>query len=181
MKGFAVYLYYMKGCVLTMFKEITPDKLDKNLISMIRDEWALISVGNKDKFNMMSASWGFFGEMWNKDCVICAIRPQRYTFEFAEQNDYFALCFLGDNKAPHKVCGRMSGRDVDKAALTGLTPVFSDNTVYFEQSETVIICKKLYADFLHEENFCDPAPLACYEGDYHKMYVGEIVKVLVKE
>lgn len=167
--------------MIFMFKEITPDKLDKNLISMIRDEWALISAGNEEKFNMMTASWGFFGEMWNKDCVICAVRPQRYTFEFMEANDTFALCFLGDNKAPHKVCGSMSGRDVDKAAETGLKPVFEDGTVYFEQSETVIICKKLYADFLQEDKFCDPSPLGCYKGDFHKMYVGEILKVLVKE
>jgi flavin reductase (DIM6/NTAB) family NADH-FMN oxidoreductase RutF len=164
-----------------MFREISIDKLDKNLVSLIRDEWALISVGKREKYNMMTASWGFFGEMWNKDCAVCAIRPQRYTYGIMEENDYFALVFLGDNKAPHKVCGSMSGRDVNKTELTGLTPVFSDNTVYFEEAETVIICKKLYADTLKEKNFTDESPLSCYKGDYHKMYVGEIIKVLVKE
>ncbi len=164
-----------------MFRETTIDKLDKNLVKLIRDEWALISVGTPEKYNMMTASWGFFGEIWNKDCAVCAIRPQRYTYKIMEENEIFALVFLGDNKAPHKVCGSLSGRDVNKTEMTGLTPVFEDGAVYFEEAETVIICKKLYADTLKEENFTDSSPLSCYNGDYHKMYVGEIVKVLVKE
>ncbi len=163
-----------------MWKEIKPSDIKDNLISKIRDEWALIAAGDENGFNMMTASWGFFGEMWNKDCAICAIRPQRYTLKFAEESEYFTLCFLGDNKAPHKVCGSMSGRDVNKVEMTGLVPVFEGGAVYFEQAETVVICKKLYADYLREENFCDESPKKCYNGDYHKMFYGEIVKVLVK-
>lgn len=164
-----------------MFKEIRIDQLDRNFVSLIRDEWALIAAGTPDGYNMMTASWGFFGEMWNKDCAVCAIRPQRYTLPFVENSPYFTLCFLGDNKEPHKVCGSKSGREVDKAKETGLVPVFEDGAVWFEQCETVVVCKKLYADYLHKENFTDPAPLGCYDGDFHKMFVGEIVKVLVKE
>lgn len=164
------------------FKEISAKEIDKNLISLIADEWALVCAGNPKKHNMMTASWGFFGEMWGKDCVIAAIRPQRYTFEFIENSDYFALCFLGENKAPHKICGSKSGRDVDKTALTGLTPIFSDNTVYFDEAETVVIAKKVYADTLKEECFCDKEPISqWYNNDLHKMFVGEIVKVLKKD
>lgn len=162
-------------------KEITIDQLDRNFVSMIRDEWALLAAGDPTGYNMMTVSWGFFGEMWNRDCAICAVRPTRYTLSFIEKSDTFTLCFFGDNKEPHKVCGSKSGRDVDKAKETGLVPVFEDGAVWFRQCETVIVCKKLYGDFLHEENFTDPAPLACYHDDYHKMFVGEIVKVLVKE
>lgn len=164
------------------FREITAKEIDKNLISLISDEWALVCAGNNKEHNMMTASWGFFGEMWGKDCVICAIRPNRYTFKFLEENDYFALCFLGDNKEPHKICGSKSGRDVNKTELTGLTPVFSDNTVYFEEAETVVICKKAYADKLKEENFIDKNHIEkWYNNDLHKMYIGEIIKVLKKE
>lgn len=161
-----------------MFREISIDSFDKNLVSAIRDEWALISVGDRDEYNMMTASWGFFGEMWGRDCAICAIRPNRHTYSFAESKDYFALCFLGDNREVYKLCGSKSGRDVNKTELCGLHPVFSDNTVYFEECRAVVICKKLYADTLKEENFTDSAPLACYNNDFHKMYYGEIIKVL---
>lgn len=165
---------------MSEFKEISPSEIRGNLITLIRDEWALICAGNREKFNMMTASWGFFGEMWGKDCVTVAIRPQRYTYGFVESNDTFALCFMGSNKSVHKICGNKSGRDIDKAAETGLTPLFSDGTVYFGEARLVIIVKKIYADDLKEDCFCDKSALKWYNNDLHKMFVGEIIKVLEK-
>ncbi len=165
-----------------MFKEITAKDIKGNLIDTISNEWMLISAGDKDGYNMMTASWGFMGEMWGEDTAIAMIRPQRYTMEFVDKSEYFALSFYGDRKDIHKVCGSMSGRDVDKTALTGLTPVFADNTVYFGEARLVLICKKQYVDEFKEENFTDSAPSDCYAlKDYHKMIFGKIEKVLVKE
>lgn len=164
------------------FKEISAKEIDKNLISLISDDWALVTAGNQEKFNMMTASWGFFGEMWGKDCVISAIRPQRYTYEFIEKEDVFSLSFFYDKGDIHKICGSKSGRDIDKLKETGLKAVFSDGAVYFEQADLVVIVKKLYADFIKAENFIDNEPfIKWYDGDTHKMYVGEILKVYKKE
>ncbi len=163
-----------------MFKEINPKEISDNLIKAIADEWMLISAGDKEEHNMMTASWGFMGEMWGNESVIAMIRPQRYTMKFVEENEYFALSFYGDNKAIHKVCGSQSGRDVNKTELTGLTPVYSDSTVYFEEARLVIICKKQYLDSLKEECFTDKEPLKCYDGDFHNIIIGKIEKVLIK-
>lgn len=163
-----------------MFKEITPKEIPDNLIKAIADEWMLISAGDQKDYNMMTASWGFAGEMWGSDSVIAMIRPQRYTMKFVEENDYFALSFYGDNKAIHKVCGSQSGRVVNKTELTGLTPIFGDNTVYFEEARLVLICKKQYLDTLKEECFTDKAPLKWYDGDFHNIIIGKIEKVLIK-
>ena len=66
-------------------------------------------------------------------------------------------------------------------AATGLTPVFADGTVYFEEARLVLICKKLYVQDLKEECFVDTGCLTWYpEKDYHRMFIGEIVKVLEK-
>ena len=165
-----------------MFKEINAKEINDNLIKAIADEWMLISAGDREKYNMMTASWGFAGEMWGNDSVIAMIRPQRYTMDFVDNKDYFALSFYGNNKEIHKVCGSKSGRDVDKTVLTGLTPVFSDDTVYFEEARLVIICKKQYVGRLEENNFIDKEPLKWYtEKDFHYMIFGKIEKVLVKE
>lgn len=165
-----------------MFKEISAKDIKDNLIEKISNEWMLISAGDKNGYNMMTASWGFTGEMWGKDSVIAMIRPQRYTMQFVDKNDYFAFSFYGDNKDIHKVCGSKSGRDCNKTEETGLTPVFADNTVYFEEANLVIICKKQYTDSLKEENFTDKSPLKWYENkDYHNMIFGSIEKVLIKE
>ena len=164
-----------------MFKEISPKELNENFIKLIADEWMLISAGNREKYNMMTASWGFAGEMWGADSVMTVIRPQRYTLEFINSSDYFTLSFYGDNKDIHKVCGSKSGRDVDKTVLTGLTPVFADNTVYFEQARLVLVCKKQYVQQMREDCFTDKEPLRWYDGDLHYMVIGKIEKVLVKE
>ena len=164
-----------------MFKEISAKNIEGNLIKAISDEWMLISAGDKSGYNMMTASWGFMGEVWGNDSVIVLIRPHRYTMEYINNNDYFTLSFYGDNKAIHTVCGSKSGREVNKTELTGLTPVFSDNTVYFEEARMVIVCKKQYVSKFEENNFCDKEPLSCYTaGDYHNIIVGKIEKVLVK-
>lgn len=164
------------------FKEITADKIKENAIGMIRDEWMLISVGNEEKHNMMTASWGFLGEMWGKDCAIAAIRPTRHTYGLVEENDIFTLCFMGDNREVHGICGSKSGRDIDKVKETGLTPIFQDGTMYFNESRLVVICKKLYAADLKPACFIDKAiSEKMYNDDYHRLYFGEVVKVLEKE
>jgi len=160
-----------------MFREINPKDIDGNAIKMIADEWMLISAGDSEGFNMMTASWGFLGEMWNKDSVVAAIRPQRYTMEFVDKSDYFTLSFYGDRKDIHAVCGRQSGRDVDKAALTGLTPVFGDGTVWFEEARLVLVCKKRYCGQLRPECFTLGECEELYPADdRHYMIIGEIVK-----
>ena len=44
-------------------KQIDPTKIDDKFIDMIGNEWMLITSGNMDSFNMMTASWGFLGYM----------------------------------------------------------------------------------------------------------------------
>ena len=164
-----------------MFTEITAKEIKDNIIKSISDEWMLISAGDKENYNMMTASWGFAGEMWGSDSVIAMIRPQRYTMDFVENSDYFTLSFYGDKKEIHKICGSMSGRDVDKTELTGLTPVFKDDAVYFEEARLVLVCKKQYIQALCEDCFIDKEPLKWYENkDFHYMVIGKIEKVLVK-
>lgn len=164
-----------------MFKVIKPCEIEGNLIEAIKDEWMLISAGDKSGYNMMTASWGFVGEMWGNDSAIAMIRPQRYTMEFVDKSDYFTLSFYGDQKEIHKICGSKSGRDVNKTELTGLTPVFSDGTVYFDEARLVLVCKKQYLSQLKEKNFTDKEPLKWYNDDFHYMIVGKIERVLIKE
>lgn len=164
-----------------MFKEIKPTEIKDNIIDIIKNEWMLITAGDEEGFNMMTASWGFMGEMWSEDCAAVVVRPQRYTMEFIDKSDYFSISFYGDNKDIHAICGRKSGRDVDKVMETGLTPIFSDNTVYFKEARLTLICKKQYCAPLSENGFTDKEVLSKnYNGDIHNLIVGRIEKVLIK-
>lgn len=164
------------------FKEVNIKDLDENFIKLVSDEWMLVAAGNESNFNMMTASWGYFGEMWGKDTAVTVIRPQRYTKEFIDKEEYFSLSFYGENKDVHKICGKKSGRDTDKAKECGLTPVFDNNTVYFEQARLVVICKKIYCQKIKPDCFVDKTIVdKFYEDDFHYAYVGQIEKVLIKE
>jgi len=111
----------------------------------------LITAGNKEKYNMMTASWGFMGEMWGEDCVAVVVRPSRYTMDFINDSEYFTITFYGDNKDIHKVCGSLSGRNADKTAAAKLTPVFDDNYVWFDEARLILKIKKKYVQPMSPE------------------------------
>lgn len=166
------------------FKKITAEELTANPFKLIGKDWMLITAGDKEKFNTMTASWGGVGIMWGKPVATAYIRPQRYTFEFIENGDYYTQSFFDEEyRDALKFCGSKSGRDYDKVKETGLTPVVDDKTgaVYFKEAKVVFICKKMYAQFLNEESALTEDVTKWYNGDYHKMYMSEIVSVLVKE
>lgn len=163
-------------------REIKPEQINKNLIDLIANEKMLITAGDQSEYNMMTASWGFFGEMWNAPAAMIVVRPQRHTRKFLENNDIFTLTFFGDMPEIYRICGTMSGRDVDKAALAGLTPIFDGGGVSFKEARMTVVCRKKYVGRMDESNFCSSDPLRWYpEKDYHDMLIGTIEKVLINE
>ena len=167
-------------------KAIEPSLIKDNFIEIIGKEWMLVSAGDKDKFNMMTASWGGVGFLWNKPVVFVFIRPERYTREFVDEKGFFTLSFLGEeHKAAHKVCGSKSGRDMDKVAATGLTPYFTElGNPCFEESRLTLECKTLYVTKMDKNSFIDPALYekwySALAGNLHNVYLAEIVNAWEK-
>ena len=169
---------------MASFKVITPEEIKSNPFHLIGKEWMLVTAEMNGKVNTMTANWGGVGVMWNKDVVFVVIRPQRYTKEFVDHSDTFSLTFFNQNyKKELAYLGDKSGRDEDKIAHTGLTVVYEDNTPYFDQAKTVLICKKLYAQEFNKESFIDHAlEKQIYNSEYyHTLYIAEITKVLISE
>ena len=73
-------------------------------------------AGDANRYNMMTASWGGVGGCGTNLVAFVFIRPERYTFEFTENNDFMTLSFsLGNHPRRVKnLCGSKSGRDIDK-------------------------------------------------------------------
>ncbi len=165
------------------FVNVDPKKLDVNFFKAIDDQWMLITAGSQDKCNTMTASWGGTGILWHKNVSFAFIRESRYTREFVDNNDYYTLSFFGSNMMKElSYCGSKSGREVDKIKETGLIPVFSDKAPYFEQAELVLVCKKMYCQKIEKDCFTDSSIIekSYPNGDWHLMYIGEIVKALRK-
>ncbi len=167
-------------------KAIEPNLIKDNFIEIIGKEWMLVSAGDKEKFNMMTASWGGIGFLWNKPVVFVFVRPERYTREFIDEKGSFTLSFLGEEqKAAHKICGSKSGRDIDKVAATGLTPCFTEQgNPCFEESRLTLECKILYVTKMDKDSFVDPALFekwySAMAGNPHNVYVAEIVNAWEK-
>ena len=165
------------------FREISVEQLKDNPFTLINKGWMLITAGDAEKHNTMTASWGGVGELWGKYVSTIYIRPQRYTLEFVEREEYYSLCFFGpEYRQALSLCGSKSGRDVDKDAATGLTPCFDQAAPYYEQARLVFLCRKLYRQDMEKSAFLDKGLLEkWYDNDLHRMFIGEIVKVLEKE
>lgn len=148
-------------------------------------EWALLTAGTKEKFNTMTISWGGFGTIWNKPVVIIYVRPNRYTYEFIENNEYFTISFYDDKyKKDLGILGSKSGREIDKVSLTKLTPEFLKEGITFKQAELTIFCKKTYFQDLDIKNINNKSILQSeidrfYNNEpMHRMYIGEVVDII---
>ena len=150
----------------------------------IGKDWMLISVSDGTRENVMTASWGGIGVIWNRPVAVCMIRPERFTFPLTESASRLALSFLPSSRRDALTfCGRESGRDFpDKFAAAGLSVLHNGEVPFPAEAETVLLCRRLYASDLRAEKFLDPdIPRTCYRtGGLHRVYVCEIEKVLKK-
>ncbi len=169
---------------MSKFKVITPEDIKSNPFHLIGKEWMLVTAEMNGKTNTMTANWGGVGVMWNLDVVFVVIRPQRYTKEFVDHSNTFSLTFFDQShKSVLSYLGNKSGRDEDKIAHTKLTLTYEDETPFFEQAKTVLVCRKLFAQPYQKDSFIDLGiKKEVYSNeDYHTLYIAEIIKVLVSE
>lgn len=165
---------------MAKFIEISPLELTDNVFRQIGKEWMLITAGKEGHCNTMTASWGGLGVLWNADVSFIFVRPSRYTYEFLEQENHYSLSFFDPGfRRALQICGSTSGRDTDKLKEAELTPRYDAPAPYFDEAALTLVCRKLYYQDLDPAHFLDPAILSSYQnGDVHRLYVGEITKVL---
>lgn len=121
-----------------------------NPMKMFGKDWCLIAAGNqKDGYNAMTIGWGQIGCVWDRrtekgkemiPVVTVYIRPQRYTKNFFDQEDFFTVTTFDEQY--RKALGYMgshSGQDEDKNA--GLTPFFLNGTVSFKEAKEIYVCR----------------------------------------
>ena len=159
------------------------ESLDEKVFSLIGKEWMLVTAGTMSNWNTMTASWGGLGVLWGKNVSFCFVRNTRYTFEFMNDSSGYTLTFFDESyRDALNFCGTKSGRDVDKAAETGLSPVEVEGTVAFEQARLALVCRKLYQQDMDPASFVDPSIAKHYVAkDYHRIYIGEIERCLIPQ
>jgi flavin reductase (DIM6/NTAB) family NADH-FMN oxidoreductase RutF len=170
--------------VSALYKTISPKSIPDNVIKLVGDDWMLITAGTPEKFNSMTAAWGGLGVMWGKPVAFILVKNTRYTYEFLERERYFTLSFFDEKyRAALKYFGTKSGRDVDKVKETGLTPLKTEYGMAYSEARMIIVCKKIYSDPIKPDCAAEPETVKSLSAtkDYHKLYFGEIVSVMVRK
>lgn len=167
------------------YRQIDPTEIKDNLIRLLASDWMLVTAGTPEKFNTMTANWGGTGYLWNKNIAFVFVRPERYTYGFMESTEGFTLTFFDEKyRDALNLCGAKSGRDCNKVAEAGLTPLFTTSGLpAFAEARIVMECRKLYASQLTREAFLDGEPLKTHystKGGLHRMYIAEITKCLIR-
>lgn len=164
--------------------EIKISDLSFNAFDLLPN-WALVSAGTKANYDAMTISWGGFGSLWNKYVATIYIRPQRYTKNLLDKEDYYTISFF-DSKYKNDLIylGRTSKNDtLDKMSNINITPIIKDNIITYPEATITFVCKKMYHSPLIKEGFTDTNLITenYSHNDFSIIYIGEIVKILKKE
>ena len=151
----------------------------------------LITTKNGDFVNSMTIGWGHMGIDWSRPIFVAYVRESRHTKTMLENNGEFTINVpMGEcDRNILAVCGRKSGRDMDKIKELGLHLVESDvvSVPGIEELPLTLECKVIYKQ--KQDLSAIPADIikTYYPADdtgfqdYHYAYYGEIVNAYIIE
>lgn len=163
-----------------MFKDISIEEVQSNLVSMIHNDWAVVTTYDDNKINGMTVNWMQVGYLWRRPVATIYIRPQRHTFKTIQNSNRFSIAFFDEKyRDALNLLGSKSGRDMDKIKECNLTTSIVEDTPIINEASLVIICEKLYEEQFQKDKFLKDIQIYT-EDDYHLAITSEIIKVLKK-
>ena len=163
------------------------------IFELFDKQWAIVTAGSPERFNSCTVSWGSLGNIWghageSRPIATVYVHPARYTSEFLKSSDFFTVSFYPEaRRKALSYIGSHSGRDGDKAAAAGLTPVAMGPSMTYEEAELTFLCKKLYQHQFSKEDIAPeiqayyasmPKAYPAPEGGWqpHLVFIGEILE-----
>ncbi len=162
------------------FENINTNEIPVDIIEKFKTG-ALLLAGDEKQSNALCINNISIGHMWDRNIVTTALKPLRYTKEFVDLNETFSINFFSkEYNQDLEYFGTMSGRDSNKMLRSDLERSMYRGTPFFTQAETVLICRKLFAEEIKETSFADKSLLYQYYifKDYHTIYISEIKNIL---
>lgn len=151
----------------------------------------LITTKNGDFVNAMTIGWGHIGIEWSRPIFVAYVRESRHTKTMLENNGEFTINVpVGEfDRNILAVCGRKSGRDMDKIKELGLHLVESDvvSVPGIAELPLTLECKVIYKQKQDLSAIPDDIIKTYYPADntgfqdYHYAYYGEIVNAYIIE
>lgn len=142
---------------------------------------------NGDKFNSMVIGWGHLGVLWSINTFCVYVRQSRYTKSQIDKTNTFTISVpMGEEKYPEifRVCGSLSGRDVNKADYVTLEEPNINGVPGIKEYPLTIECEVIYSQDQDLSKLSKDLLDRYYENDvdnddYHTLYVGKIVDAYI--
>lgn len=147
-----------------------------------------------EKFNSMVIGWGHLGTLWGRTTFHVYVRESRFTKGQMDAAEDFTISVPLEGIDPliNKVCGSLSGYNIDKVKEAGLELEEPEvvKTPGIRQYPLTLECKILYAQKQDLEKIPEDIRERAYPQDVpgtnpmanrdpHTMYVGQIVDAYI--
>ena len=143
----------------------------------------LVSLDEAKRPNAMTIGWAQVGIIWGKPICTVLVRPSRYTFRCCNTTGDFTVNLPRLSQAEQVLfCGTKSGRDYDKFAECGFTPVPPRapqmSSPFIAECGLAYECRVVHYNDVLPPQLAPEIQESCYpSGDYHRIYFGEILSV----
>lgn len=149
----------------------------------------LLTTQADGEVDSMVIGWGMMGVEWLKDIFIVYVRQSRHTLTLLDKNPEFTINVpLGEiDKEVLRVCGTLSGRDLNKIKELGLTTVPGEtvDVPAIKELPLTLECKVIYRQDQDLSLLEQPSIDRCYkpgtpnETDFHTAYYGQITAAYI--
>ena len=167
----------MKG-----YSVVPVDKMEGNVVDRISNQWMLVTAGDGEKCDTMTASWGGIGFVWGTPAATVYIRPQRYTREFIDARERLTLSFMGEEfRQALTYCGSHSGHNEDKLRALSLRDSRIGDYIVYDEAVLTFACRKIYMREMDERLVLDKSITETYyaDKDVHWSFSGLIEHVYI--
>lgn len=142
-----------------------------------------------EKFNSMVIGWGTLGTLWGLPTYTVFVRQSRYTkAQLDRMGEFTVSAPVAGRLSPEvfRICGSLSGREVDKAAAASLTLVDAEEirTPGIREYPLTLECRVLYRQDQAPDEIPEEIRERFYSrgtdlGDFHTAYIGQIVSAYI--
>ncbi|MDR1865911.1 MAG: flavin reductase [Bacteroidales bacterium] len=172
-----------------LFQPVQPSELPDNVFKLVGEDFTVITAGQEEDFNSMTASWGGWGRLFELPSTWCFLRASRYTLELIKREQSYTMSYFADEyKDQVLYFGSKSGRDSDKMKNNPLTFVKTPaGNITYREARLVIECKLMEittvapGDFYSEKGKTFVEDAFKEVKEYHKLVFGEISHVWIKK
>ena len=171
-------------------KNINPWDYAPQILNNIK-KGILLTTQADGEVDSMVIGWGMMGVEWLKDIFIVYVRQSRHTLTLLDKNPEFTINVpLGEiDPEVLRVCGTLSGRDMDKIKTLGLhtVPGQTVSVPAIKELPLTLECKVIYRQDQDLSLLEQPSIDRCYkpgtpnEKDFHTAYYGQITAAYILE